>query len=152
MIGQIETARASDAPLLARLHSLGFETPWAADEFETLLKTPGVFGFVAHAPDPYGFLLARVAADEAEILTLVVAPEARRRGVGRALLAHAMAAACGLGARALLLEVAESNRAARGLYDASGFVEVARRSAYYEEPCGAGDALVMRRLLADPSF
>ena len=74
MIGQIEAALATDAPLLARLHSLGFETPWAADEFEALLKAPGVLGFVAHAPDQCGFVLARVAAGEAEILTLVVAP------------------------------------------------------------------------------
>ncbi len=152
MISQIETAHAMDAPLLARLHALGFETFWAVDEFEALLKAPGVFGFVAHAPDQCGFLLARVAADEAEILTLVVAPEARRRGVARALLAHAMAAAHAFGARTLLLEVAESNSAARGLYDSCGFAEVARRPAYYEEARGAGDALVMSRPLADPSF
>jgi ribosomal-protein-alanine N-acetyltransferase len=92
-------------------------------------------------------LLARVAADEAEILTIGVAPEARRLGVGRGLLAAAMRRAASAGAAAMFLEVASTNTPARALYENAGFVRVGRRARYY--PNG-GDALVLRADLAAP--
>ncbi len=105
------------------------------------LGLPGAFGFVDGRG---GFVLARVAADEAEVLTLAVMPEARRAGLGRALMVAAMEAAVVRGAAAMLLEVAEGNGAARGLYAALGFSVVGRRRRYY----GAEDALVLRASLS----
>ena len=88
-----------------------------------------------------GFMLARVVADEAEILTLAVDPRRQGRGVGRLLLQAAMGDARRRGAVAMFLEVAPSNAAALALYGSAGFVQVGRRPRYYP---GGGDALVLR--------
>ncbi len=85
--------------------------------------------------------MVRVAADEAEILSIGVEPAARRTGLGAALVARAAEAAHASGARTLFLEVATGNAAARALYGGFGLREAGRRKAYY----GAGeDALILR--------
>ncbi|WP_149538407.1 GNAT family N-acetyltransferase [Siccirubricoccus phaeus] len=129
------------APALAALHRLAFPPAeaWGADALRLMLEMPGAFAL--HLPGE-GFILARAAGGEAEILTLAVAPAARRRGCGAALLGAALGLAAG--AAAMFLEVAESNPAARALYAAAGFVEVGRRRRYYAD---GGDALVLRRAL-----
>lgn len=136
----------AEAPTLAALHAAAFppDQRWGADAIRLMLEMPGAFGL--HRPG-LGFVLARVAADEAEILTLAVVPEARRQGHGGALLAAAMACAAMRGARALFLEVSDRNMAACALYGAAGFVEVGRRPRYYTD---GSDALVLRRDLTRP--
>lgn len=128
--GDIVPAGPLHAPLLAELHALAFPPAeaWSAAMFAGHLGQTGVFGLVHRAG---GLVLARVAADEAEILTLCVAPEARRRGAGAALLAAAATRAAAAGAGRLFLEVAEANAAARALYAGAGFVEVGKRRGYY---------------------
>lgn len=144
MSGAVEAAGAGDAPALAALHAVSFGSGehWDAAAIGVLLGMPGVFGL--HIPGA-GFVLARVAADEAEILTLAVIPPARRQGHAGALLAGAMAAALLLGATTMFLEVSAQNAAARGLYAQAGFTEVGRRGRYYAD---GSDALVLRRPLA----
>jgi ribosomal-protein-alanine N-acetyltransferase len=134
---------ATVAATLAALHGAAFppKETWGPDALQLMLEMPGSFALVQ---DGEGFVLARTAADEAEILTLAVVPAARRRGVGGTLLAGAMAAARGRGATAMFLEVAEGNAAACALYAAGGFMLVGRRSRYYPD---GGDALVLRRAL-----
>lgn len=136
-------ATPADAAALATIHAAAVPPAdrWGADAIRLMLDLPGAFGL--HAPG--GFVLARVAADEAEILTLAIAPDHRRRGLGGALLAGAIAQAALRGAAAMFLEVSEGNEAARALYAAAGFVEAGRRRRYY--PDGA-DALVLRRALS----
>lgn len=131
------------AGALAPLHAAAFARPWSASELVALAHGPGVTVLAAQADGaPLGFVMLRRAADEAEILTLAVAPAARRAGVGRGLV-EAVAAA---GGEALFLEVAADNAAARALYAATGFVEAGRRRGYYPRPNGpAVDALVLRR-------
>jgi ribosomal-protein-alanine acetyltransferase len=86
-----------------------------------------------------GLLLASCPApDEAEILTLAVHPEHRRRGAGSALLRTFLAGRCGR----VLLEVRSSNLPARRLYERFGFTEFARRRGYYQSP--PEDAVVLR--------
>lgn len=130
---------------MARLHALCFpERPWRAGEFSQLLAARGTLALVS--PDADGFLLARIAGPEAEILTLAVHPEARRRGIARALVGRLVARAPGLGIETLFLDVAADNGAARGLYRGLGFTEVGRRPGYYARPDGRrADALVLRR-------
>lgn len=130
---------------LARLHAACFTVPrpWAAGEFAALLAHPGCLLLT----EPEGFALLRVAGDEAELLTLAVAPASRRQGIGRRLLASACTAAAARGAQALLLEVAADNAAARALYAATGFAIAGRRPRYYRAPDGAVDALVLRKPL-----
>lgn len=130
-----------DARLLAVLHASAFERPWDEAAFEALLVTFNVFGLML---DGQGFILCRAVADEAEILTLAVAPLVRRNGVGRTLVEAAALTAAGRGADSLFLEVASDNAAALGLYAAAAFEPAGLRRAYY---ANGADALVMRRTL-----
>lgn len=135
----IVTACRAHAALMASVHARAFApgAQWSAETFAAQLALPGVFGLV----DPAGGIaLARVAADEAEILTLAVIPAARRRGLGRALLAASASRAQALGAQRLFLEVSADNEAARALYVESGFRAVGRRRRYYPD---GSDALVL---------
>ena len=88
-----------------------------------------------------GFLAARVAADEMEILNLAVDPDERGRGVGSALLGTAIEFARRSGSRRAFLEVRESNRRAQRFYERHGFAVFGRRSRYYTHP--EEDALLM---------
>ena len=131
---------------MAAIHAAAFPPVerWDALAFASQLGLPGSFGLIDQAG---GFILARVAADEAEVLTLAVAPQSRRRGIGRALVAEAMVRGAARGAGAMFLEVARSNAAALALYGAAGFEPVGERRRYY--PNGE-DAMVLRRTLAMP--
>ena len=124
---------------LAALHGRCFATPrpWSAAEFARLLSAPGCA--LLSAAD--GFLLGRVAGGEAELLTLAVAPEARRTGQGRALVERFIARCAAQGAEAAFLEVASDNRPALALYRQTQWQEVGRRPRYYAPRV---DALVMR--------
>ena len=117
----------ADLAALARLHATCFEDGWSEQALRDLLKTAGTAAF--HTPD--GFVMTRVASDEAEILTIAVSPQARRKGIGRALMLAAIRHAQSQGARTMFLEVAETNVAAATLYGSLGFREVGRRKSYY---------------------
>jgi len=127
---------AADAAPLAALHAACFPDAWDAVSLRTTLAMPGAFAF--HDRD--GFVVARVASDEAEILTLAVAPRARGKGLGRALLRAAIAEAQSRGAKAIFLEVGRDNPAALALYAGLRFANVGSRKGYY----GGRDALVLR--------
>ena len=131
------------AEAMAALHEAAFppDERWDAKALAEMMAMPGTFGWIANQD---GFILARVAADEAEVLTLAVQPGSRRLGLGAALLADALREAKARGATAMLLEVAEPNLAARGLYGGFGFAEVGRRKRYYAD---GSDALVLKREL-----
>ena len=122
---------------LATLHATAFDAPWGAAEFAQLLDGPGVLA-VAEAD---GFILIRVVADEAEILTLAVRPGARGAGLGGRLVGQGAIRAAQVGGRRLFLEVAETNLAARALYARAGFDLIGRRKGYYDG--GRTDALVL---------
>jgi ribosomal-protein-alanine N-acetyltransferase len=125
-------AEAGDAASLAELHAYGFAEGWDAQVFEAFLASPTCFGILAEgAGAAVGFVLLRVVADEGEILTLAVAPEWRRGGVGTLLMRTGLAAASDRGARRIVLEVALHNRAAQHLYRSLGFVGVGVRRRYY---------------------
>ncbi len=131
---------------LATLHAVAFtgQRPWSAREFADLLAAPSVF--LSHRP--HGFALGRVAADEAELLTLAVAPAARRQGIGRQLLAAFEAAAQRRGATIAFLDVADDNCPAIALYRSAGYAETGRRVAYYQRPdAPAAAALMMTKAL-----
>lgn len=132
---------------LAALHARCFSDmprPWSAAEFATLARAPGV----VLVTEPAGFALGRVAGGEVELLTLAIAPEARRRGAGSRLVAAFEAVAASRGATEVFLEVAETNAAARGLYGRCGYAEVGRRPGYYRaEGQAPVAALVLRKAI-----
>ena len=116
-------AGPEDAAQLAALHARAFERPWSETETAALLRGVGAVAFATED----GFILLRALGLEAEVLTLAVAPEARRRGLGRSLVEAALAAAAAGGAEALFLEVAADNAAALALYEGAGFERVGVR-------------------------
>jgi [ribosomal protein S18]-alanine N-acetyltransferase len=134
--------RTDDLGPLAVLHAASFAGGWSEKFLRDLLAMPGVFAF-EHGG---GFVLARVASNEAEILTLAVAPAARRKGSGRRLVQQAALHAESLGADTLFLEVGIDNLAALTLYDGLGFKAMGRRKAYY----GDQDAHILKVALPLP--
>jgi len=146
----IEAADASAAAMLAALHARAFDKAWSEAEIAAILQNTAAFALVARAEAPQGFVLAWAAAGEAEILTVAVIPEARRRGVGASLVTSAGVAALVRGAESMHLEVAEDNAAARALYAKLGYEEAGRRPGYYAGARAATDAIVMRRKLPRP--
>ncbi|MEC9431336.1 MAG: GNAT family N-acetyltransferase [Pseudomonadota bacterium] len=156
---------APDAPLTgpeaeaaAALHAAAFSGPdaigpWSADDILGFCASPGAFRLTA--PDPSGLaalLLGRVVGPEAELVTLATRPQARRRGLARALVRAFARRAAARGAETAFLEVAEPNAPARALYLAEGWGVVGRRRDYYRlRGGGRADALVMSRDLRDIS-
>jgi len=136
-------ARERDAAAIAALHAAAFQRGWGEDEVQRLLIDRAVVADRATIGRTLiGFILSRRAADEAEILSITVAPSRRRHGVARRLLDLHLRRLAGLGARAVFLEVGERNVPARRLYGRAGFHEVGRRQGYYD---GGATALVLRR-------
>jgi ribosomal-protein-alanine N-acetyltransferase len=145
------TVRAeSDSGLLASIHADCFAEAWTADAFASLLASPGCFALVARratgGADPAGMILARVAGDDCEVITIGVRPGARRHGIATLLLDHACAPALGLGATRQVLEVGVQNAPARGLYASLGFAECGKRPGYYG--VAGGDAVILARNIA----
>lgn len=136
----IRLASQPHVPALAAIHAAAFppNEAWGADAISLQLALPGALGLI---DERGGMLLGRVAADEAEVLTLAVAPHARRQGVARSLLEAAGKEIRHRGGRTIFLEVAEGNIPAQQLYRRFGFVEVGRRHRYYPD---LADALVLR--------
>lgn len=138
------------ASACAALHASAFAHPWSELEFERLIAADTNYADAAlEGKTLMGFILSRVAADEAEVLTIVVGARWRGRGVGRALLERHLERLGTAGARTLFLEVNADNAPARALYARTGFAEVGRRKAYYAAPAGTprADALILRRSL-----
>lgn len=129
---------------LARIHAASFTTPrpWSEVELAGFLADPLCDLIAAE----HGFALIRAIAGEAELLTLAVAPDQRRKGLGRAILLQAIALARSRKADHMFLEVAADNHAAIGLYEAAGFARTGLRPGYYRHPDGTRvDAALMAR-------
>jgi len=126
-----------DAPgeldLLAALEMRTFADPWTREDLEPLFAAGAAQGYLAldRNGSPLGFALFQLLPGEVELLRIGVAPEARRHGVGRELLAAALARLDATGRPACHLEVRSGNVAARALYERLGFVLTGRRRAYY---------------------
>lgn len=140
----IRSAAPHDLAALADLHARAFARAWDELAMKSLLNGQGVFALVAEEDDLAGFILARVAADETEILSVAISPDRRQRGLASQLLEQACHRATGEGAVRIFLEVAAANLPARNLYKKYGFREVGQRKAYYED---GDDALVLSAAL-----
>jgi len=140
----VEPNNSPDFALLCAVHQRCFTPGWSEQAFLDLFLISGTEAFIA--PDKEGFGILRIIAAEAEILTLAVLPECQRRGIGREIIGSMLEYARGQGVKSIFLEVRESNRAARRLYQAFGFSVISRRRNYYQSPHGVlEDAVVMRK-------
>ena len=132
----VRPAVGSDVADICRLEQICFSDPWSEVSLRhDLTENPAAHYRTAVQPD--GRLIGYIAwwqvADEAEIINLAVAPEWRGRRIGRLLLAGMIDEAVRSGASCIHLEVRESNRPARRLYDQAGFCQTGVRAGYYAD-------------------
>jgi [ribosomal protein S18]-alanine N-acetyltransferase len=142
----IEPGQTKDADELARIHAKGFYRGWPSAEFASFLSERDTPVYVACDAKRRiaGFALVRIAADEAELLTIAVDPKWRGKGLGTALMKAASADLLMSPAKRMFLEVSEENVAAIKLYERMGFARISSRKGYYPKPDGsAATALVM---------
>ncbi len=136
--------RAED---IAALHARLFDPPWDGESITQLIEHPAAAAFVAQVREPktlVGFVIGQIAADEAEILSVGVAPEWQRRGIAHHMIEGLVRAAQRAEVHRLYLEVAADNMAALRLYKGLGFIAAGRRKAYYRRPGGQPvDAVVL---------
>ena len=139
----VSEASQRDAAAIAALHAASFQRGWGEDELHRLLIDRNVVAHRITVGRAFaGFILSRIAAGEAEILSVAIVPHWRGRGFARPLLDLHLRRLAGLGTRAVFLEVDEHNAPAVGLYRKAGFYEVGRRRGYYDS---GATALVLRR-------
>lgn len=158
---RIRSVGPAFAIVLAEIHSRAFadsgQKVWSASSLAETAATPTTIIHLAdclgggslhrkkHTENaPIGFIVGRHAADEAEILTLCVLPEAQRIGAGHALV-QSLASLFSRRTGALHLEVAAHNVSAIAFYERLGFVEVGRRNGYYATTTEPVDVILMAR-------
>lgn len=130
----IRSGELSDLPAIRQIEQQApLAAHWTFDQYKKLLNS-GVILVAEESTNLRGFVCANAVASDWEIENIVVAPGCQRRGIAdellRAFIRHARSA----GASAILLEVRESNQAARRLYEKRGFREEGRRRNYYNRP------------------
>jgi [ribosomal protein S18]-alanine N-acetyltransferase len=146
----VEPATQRDAARLAQLHGASFHRGWGEGEFEAMLSERNTLVHrLRLGRKLIGFAVSRIAADEAEILSIALDAGHRGRGLSRNLLLNHLGHLAGRGVRSIFLEVEENNAPARRLYERTGFTVVGRRERYYKQPDGEQwNALLMRRDLS----
>ena len=146
MTSRIEPLPRGAVGPISLLHRACFpDDPWDAGAIEKIMGIPGFFGRVGWAKTaPVGFALALALGEEAEIVSLGVLPEHRRRGIGSALLDAICGEARSRGAARVVLEMASDNEAASELYARRGFRVVGLRRNYYRRTERLVDALILQ--------
>lgn len=143
----------ADAAPMAALHAACFTTGWSETSIADFLtdKTVLVYKVNAEPANAFaGFVIARGTDDEAEILTLAIDAQYRRRGLAQTLLRDTSTMLAAAGAERLFLEVDAENDAAIALYKKHGFTPVGRRRNYYRrDGHPPRDALCLSLILAD---
>lgn len=147
-VPRIEPLGSDAASRLAAIHGASFARSWSALEFERLLSDRAVLadGLFLKGTRPQGFVLSRVVLDEAEILTIALAPEARGHGCARPLLDRHLDELSRRGVRTVHLEVEDGNAPAIALYRRAGFREIGRRTGYYAKADGTRAAALTMAL------
>ncbi len=141
----IRPMERSDLDAVMAIEQASFPVPWKREHFLQEIHSHLSFPFVALCEGALvGYVCPMSLFEEAQIMDIAVAPEARGRGVASLLLEQAIALSRQRGAERLVLEVRASNLAAIGLYERFGFLRYAVRKGYYE---GKEDALLMEKEL-----
>lgn len=141
-----KTLVASDVSWLATLHRQCFENErrWNEDLLLSSLQNPATIGFAALSDNlPAGFILCSYAADEAEILTLCIAPPMQRRGLAQFLIQESLRTLHEKKIKKIFLEVAVDNIPAIELYKKMNFKTAGLRKNYYMRANVTLDALIM---------
>jgi ribosomal-protein-alanine N-acetyltransferase len=135
--------REDDLVAIHLIESRAYEFPWTVGIFRDCLRA-GYPSWVLHNESRIvGYFLMSIAAGEAHVLNICVAPEMQGQGHGRRLLHALLKVARGHGVARVFLEVRPSNVHAIALYHDEGFNEIGRRPRYYPAKDGREDALVL---------
>lgn len=152
----VDEPTVGDVDILADLHAESFARGWSAEDFAALMAGVNVFALTARRESLFGlrriagFVVVRIAADEAEVLTIAVSRARRGQGYGRLLMEEALRRLYRERIAACFLEVNRDNHPAVGLYRGLGFEDIGMRKGYYDSVVGAdGAAIVMRLALAN---
>src|SRR3954454_17797711 len=133
----VEPATVRDAARLAQLHAASFNRGWSESEFEAMLTERNTLVHrLRIGRRIIGFAASRMAADEAEILSVAIAGRHRGRGFSRKLLLTPLGRLAGLGVRTVFLEVEEHNQPARRLYERAGFAIAGRLERFDRQDGG----------------
>lgn len=135
--------REDDLDVVHAIEIRAYEFPWTPGIFRDCLRADYPAWVLSEGERIIGYFLMSVAAGEAHVLNVCVAPEAHGHGYGRKLLRALVHIARGRGAERVFLEVRPSNTGAIALYHNEGFNEIGRRPRYYPARGGREDALVM---------
>jgi len=148
-----------DCDAIAALEARLFATALDQARLMALQANPVFCGFVDLVPEQDqpqstsaddlasylgGYLLATMIDDEAEILSIGVTPDRQRQGVGNRLLQHFFEHGTSQNMARVVLEVAEDNVPALGLYRDFGFAAFGRRKGYYKQGNQKIDAIMMK--------
>jgi len=117
---------------------------WPKESYEQAHSSGQIVLIAERGTRVCGFLVARIAGDEAEILNTAVDPSFRRKGAGSLLLRAVISAAQEHQVEKIYLEVRESNSAAIAFYGRQGFAKTAERRGYYSAP--TENAVVMKKI------
>ena len=150
MTAHLRVATLDDLTILVDLEALTFpEDPWSPFMLADELSSPASRYWIAmdEAGVPIGYGGVKVGGDQADVMTIGVAPRARGRGVGRAILDALIEWARQAGAVEIFLDVRPSNEGAIALYNSRGFVEIGRRPRYFRNP--VEEAVEMRAPLSE---
>ena len=141
----ITPMQTDELAAVAALDAVLHENGWSLQQFtDSLAHAHHHACIVRAATEVVGYMVHGTVCDEAELLTLGVAPGWQRRGIASRLLERLFAGARAAGCTQVFLEVRAGNAAARALYARYGFVQVGRRAGYYAAGAGREDALVLR--------
>lgn len=142
----IREMKLTDAPAVAHLETVCFSDPWSEKSIASEVHNPLAYWLVAEDNgNVVGYVGSQSVLDAADMMNLAVAPEYRKRGIGRLLVNALTQHLQAKGVIALLLEVRVTNSDAISLYTKLGFEQVGRRPRYYRNP--TEDALILRKEL-----
>jgi ribosomal-protein-alanine N-acetyltransferase len=144
MLPRYRRMTAADLDGVVAIEEAIYPHPWTRGNFSDSLAADYDCWIVECGGEQAGFCVVMIAAGEAHLLNLSVAGPWQRRGLGREILGFVLQLARRRGAQRILLEVRPSNQAARALYAAAGFTEVATRQGYYPAGAGREDAIVLQ--------
>ena len=133
----IRRAHPDDAPAIAEVENRAARHPWSFDSIAKHLALDSTEAWVWESASVEAHLLTSNAAEVAEVLTIAVLPQARRQGIGRALLRAAEAEWHSGGVTEAFLEVRADNIEAKAMYIAQGWVQLGERKRYYRDGCDA---------------
>jgi len=132
-----------DVAAIADIEAVVFSDPWSADSFVSMVHAPNAeLTVAAEGGRVLGYSVLLLAPPDADLANLAVVSYARRQGIGRRLLDHAVQVARDAGVIHMYLEVRQSNTRAIAMYERAGFRDFGTRKRYYRDP--VEDARVMR--------